>query len=73
MTASREYARLARLQFDGGVTPYLTVLQAEQQLLPAELNLAQLHASLFASTVNLYKAMGGGWVAEAERLTQREP
>jgi len=73
VTASREYARLARLQFDGGVTPYLTVLQAEQQLFPAELNLAQLRASLFASTVNVYKAMGGGWVAEAERLTQRGP
>ena len=70
VAASREYARLARLQFDGGVTPYLTVLQAEQQLFPAELNQVQTRASLFASTVNVYKAMGGGWVAEAERLAQ---
>ena len=70
VAASREYARLARLQFDGGVTPYLTVLQAEQQLFPAELNLVQFRASLFASIVNMYKAMGGGWVAEAEALTR---
>ena len=70
VAASREYARLARLQFDGGVTPYVTVLQAEQQLFPAELNEAQLRASLFASTVNVYKAMGGGWIAEAEALTR---
>jgi len=64
--ASREYARLARLQFDGGVTPYVTVLQAEQQLFPAELNQVGLRSSLFAATVAIYKAMGGGWVAVAE-------
>ena len=44
VAASREYARLARLQFDGGVAPYMTVLQAEQQLFPAELNEVQLRA-----------------------------
>jgi multidrug efflux system outer membrane protein len=68
--AAREYARLARLQFDGGVAPYMTVLQAEQALFPAELNEVQTRASLFASTVNVYKAMGGGWVTEAEALTR---
>jgi multidrug efflux system outer membrane protein len=70
VTASREYARLAQLQFEGGVAPYMTVLQAEQKLFPAELDEAQLRASLFASTVDVYKAMGGGWVAEADRQTQ---
>ncbi len=72
VTAAREYARLARLQFDGGVAPYMTVLQAEQALFPAELNEVQTRASLFASTVNVYKAMGGGWVAQAETLTQAQ-
>jgi multidrug efflux system outer membrane protein len=66
VAAAREYARLAQLQFDGGVAPYMTVLQAQQALFPAELGEAQLRSSLFASTVNVYKAMGGGWVAEAE-------
>jgi multidrug efflux system outer membrane protein len=70
VTASREYARLAQLQFEGGVAPYMTVLQAQQKLFPAELDEAQLRASLFASTVDVYKAMGGGWVAEADRQTQ---
>jgi multidrug efflux system outer membrane protein len=70
VAASREYGRLARLQFDGGVAPYFTVLQAEQQLFPAELNEVQLRASLFAATVNIYKAMGGGWVSEAEQRTR---
>lgn len=68
VAASKEYARLARLQYDGGVTPYFTVLQAEQQLFPAELNFAQSRASVFTLIVNIYKAMGGGWVLEAETL-----
>ncbi len=70
VTASREYRRLARLQFDGGVAPYMTVLQAEQQLFPAELNVVQLRTSLLAATVNIYKAMGGGWVLQAEQRTR---
>jgi multidrug efflux system outer membrane protein len=69
VNASREYEHLARLQYDGGYTPYFTVLQAQQQLFPAELTQAQIRASLFISLVNIYKAMGGGWVNEADKLT----
>ncbi len=63
--AGSEYERLARLQYDGGYSPYATVLQAQQQLFPSELNLAQSRASLFTSLVDIYTAMGGGWVADA--------
>jgi multidrug efflux system outer membrane protein len=69
VAALRDYSRLAKLQFDGGYTSYTTVLQAQQTLFPAELALASLRASLFASAANTYKAMGGGWVAEADTLT----
>jgi outer membrane protein, multidrug efflux system len=68
--ASREYLRLAQMQFEGGVAPYMTVLQAQQQLFPAELTEVQLRASLLSATVNIYKAMGGGWVAEADQRTR---
>lgn len=67
--ASSEYVRLAQLQYDGGYAPYSTVLQAQQQLFPAELNDAQSRASMFISLVNIYKAVGGGWVNEANRAT----
>jgi outer membrane protein, multidrug efflux system len=69
VAALRDYSRLARLQFDGGYTSYSTVLQAEQTLFPAELNLAAIQAQLFGSSVNIYKAMGGGWVSRADALT----
>jgi multidrug efflux system outer membrane protein len=70
--AGNEYERLARLQYNGGYSPYSTVLQAQQQLFPSELNYAQYRASLLISLVNIYKAMGGGWVVDAEKLTTRK-
>jgi multidrug efflux system outer membrane protein len=69
VTALSEYARLARLQFNGGYTSYTTVLQAEQQLFPSELNLASVRAQLYGSLVNLYKVLGGGWVDKADELS----
>jgi outer membrane protein, multidrug efflux system len=67
--ALREYARLAQRRFDNGYTSYLEVLDANRSLFDAELNYAQTKATLFRSFVNLYKAMGGGWVAEADKMT----
>jgi multidrug efflux system outer membrane protein len=69
----KEYTTLAKLLFDGGYTDYTTVLQAEQALFPAELNLAGVRAQVFASAVNIYKAMGGGWVSRADALTAPRP
>jgi multidrug efflux system outer membrane protein len=67
--ALREYARLAQIRFDEGYTSYLEVLDANRSLFNAELNYAQTKAILFRSFVNLYKAMGGGWVTEADKMT----
>lgn len=69
VTSLREYERLAWLQYNGGYTPYLTVLDAQSQLFQAELNFSQARTSVLAALINIYKAMGGGWVNEADRLT----
>ena len=66
--ALRGYSRLAQYQFDGGRAPYSTVLQAQEQLFPAELDWAAARAQLCASLVSVYKAMGGGWVDKAAAL-----
>ena len=73
VAALQQYTELARLQYDGGYTSYSTVLQAEQALFPAQLNLASIRAQVFASAVNIYKAMGGGWVTQADRMTGSTP
>ena len=60
------YARFARLRFENGYTSYIEVLDAERSLFDAELARAQTTGVLFQSLVNLYKAIGGGWVIEAD-------
>lgn len=65
--ALSEYERLAQLQFDGGYTPYSTVLQAQQELFPQQLTLVQTRYALYNALVNLYKAMGGGWIDLAQQ------
>jgi len=67
----RNYARIARLRFDNGYTSYIEVLDAERSLFNAELSQAQTKGVLFQALVNLYKAMGGGWVVEADHMTTR--
>jgi outer membrane protein, multidrug efflux system len=66
--ALTEYARLAKLQYDDGYSNYLTVLNAQQQLLPAEINYAQNLGQKYSALVNIYKSMGGGWVDKADAL-----
>lgn len=67
--AAGEYQRLAMLQFKGGYAPYFMVIQAEQQYFPAQLSWTETRAQLFTSLVNIYQAMGGGWVVLAEKQT----
>lgn len=69
VTAFREYERMAELQYNAGYTPYLTVLNAQQELFPAELQAVQTNATSYIAVINLYKALGGGWIAKGEALT----
>lgn len=59
--ANRAATELANVRYEGGVTSYLEVLYNEQELLSAELNLAQARRNELLSVVQLYRALGGGW------------
>jgi outer membrane protein, multidrug efflux system len=65
----REYLKMARLRYDNGYVSYIEVLDAERSLFNVELQYTQTQAVLIRASVNLYKAMGGGWVVEAEGMT----
>jgi multidrug efflux system outer membrane protein len=65
----RTYLELAQLRYENGYTSYIEVLDAERNLFDAEVSQTQTMSNVYVSLVNLYKAMGGGWVAEAEKLT----
>ncbi|MHB8111543.1 MAG: efflux transporter outer membrane subunit, partial [Syntrophorhabdaceae bacterium] len=68
----RDYARIARLRYEEGYTSYIEVLDAERSLFNAELSQTDVQGTLFQALVNLYKATGGGWVAEADKMTVTE-
>ncbi len=69
--ALRDYARLSRKRFEGGYSSYLEVLDAETSLFNAELLYSQGQRDRLLAHVDLYKAMGGGWVdAAAARAPQ---
>jgi multidrug efflux system outer membrane protein len=68
VVALREYARLSRLRFDNGYAGYLEVLYAENELFSAELAAVRSQAERYTQIVNVYQAVGGGWVDEADKL-----
>ncbi len=66
------YARLARIRYENGYTSYIEVLDAERQLFDTQVAYTQTQNTMFASLVNLYKTMGGGWVDQADGLVPKD-
>ncbi|CAB3841999.1 efflux transporter outer membrane subunit [Achromobacter sp. CF-sbj1-Ac2-l] len=63
--AQAERARLAKLRYDHGASPYLEVLDAQRDLLAAQQTLVQTRRALLSARVGLYAALGGGTQARA--------
>jgi len=61
VSASRNYLRLAQSQYKYGLVDYLIVIDAERTLLANQLSLAQAVNSHMATSIQLIKALGGGW------------
>jgi outer membrane protein, multidrug efflux system len=59
--ALTEALQMARVRYVGGLATYLEVLDAQQQLFPAELDLARSRRDELLAVVALYRALGGGW------------
>jgi multidrug efflux system outer membrane protein len=71
--ALRDYARLSRLRFDNGAASYIEVLYAENELFAAELTAVNTQADQFTQIINVYKAMGGGWVDISDTIATPPP
>lgn len=52
---------LAEVRYKSGISSYLEVLDAQRGFFAAQLALVQLQRQYLVSTVNLYRALGGGW------------
>lgn len=70
--SAQNAAKLSRERYDGGVTSYLEVLEAERTLFNIELYFSELMQRRMASYVNLYKTLGGGWVDDVKEFEEEE-
>src|ERR1700731_1294181 len=61
VAALEERKRLAYMRYQGGVDTQLNALDADRDLLQAQLDLRQIKLNELLSVVQLYKALGGGW------------
>jgi multidrug efflux system outer membrane protein len=67
--ALRDATQLSRARYDTGLSSYLEVLIADQQLFTQELQLAQVRGSQLRAVTQLYRALGGGWQPEPQTLS----
>ena len=70
--AAKNAERLAMQRYNKGVTSYLEVIETQRSAFEAELALSQTRQQLFAAYVNLYKALGGGWLNPQEEQAARQ-
>jgi len=70
VTALRTSVSVVRERYVGGVSTYIELLEPQQELFPAEIALTRARLAQLVATVQLYKALGGGW-AEGERSPER--
>ena len=61
VSAGQDAVDVATQRYKEGKASYYEVLEAQQQLYPAENALSQIEAGRRLAVVQLYKALGGGW------------
>jgi multidrug efflux system outer membrane protein len=64
-TRAQESLRLADIRYKAGADDLLTMLDAQRTLFAAQDQLAQIQLNRLQAAVSLYKALGGGWSADA--------
>jgi multidrug efflux system outer membrane protein len=64
LRANQEAVRLVNLRYASGLSAYFEVLDAMEQLLAAENNVARTRRDRLVALVQFYRALGGGWQSE---------
>lgn len=64
--ASSNAEFLSSQRYDKGITSYLEYLESQRQAFDAQLAYVAVKSALLFSYVQLYKALGGGWLTESE-------
>ncbi len=66
--SAQNAADLSWIRYEGGMTSYLEVLDLQRSLFTAQLKTSETLQMQLTSTIKLFKALGGGWVAEQDSL-----
>ena len=61
VTTVQSSLKNANLLFKSGMANYLEVINAQSNALQSELDLATVKTAQLNATVELYRALGGGW------------
>jgi outer membrane protein, multidrug efflux system len=64
VAALRDASQLSRERYDIGLSSYLEILIADQELFERELDLASTRGDEMRALAQLYRALGGGWQPE---------
>lgn len=72
VAAAQNAQALSKERYDKGVTSFLELIESQRQAFEAELSLSETTQKLFNGYVKLYKALGGGWISEAEMKAAQE-
>lgn len=67
LRAARSALELSNLRYESGYSPFLEVLDAQRTANDAELAFVRNRQARLSFSVDLMKALGGGWQAEAPR------
>lgn len=70
VTAQRESLRLADKRFTAGVVSFIEVLDAQRGLLAAETDFVSARLARQRALVQVYRALGGGWLPAAGAQAQ---
>ena len=70
--AAQNASMLSIERYNGGVTSYLEVLDSERSLFDSELFTSETFQLRLNAYVNLYKALGGGWVSVEEEAQSQQ-
>lgn len=68
--AAGNAAQLARLRYNSGLVDFQVVLETQRSQLNTQDSVASATAEISADHVRLYKALGGGWLADAIEPTR---
>jgi multidrug efflux system outer membrane protein len=70
--ALEEAVTVSTQRYQAGQSSYYEVLEAQQQLFPAQTALARIQRDRLLAIVQLYKALGGGWKLDDEAFAGRK-